>query len=70
MPSQNNGRGTALGSFPTTRLRRPRQAAWSRRLVRENTLTTDDLIWPVFVQAGEDVVTPIDSMPGQFRYSV
>jgi porphobilinogen synthase len=70
VPSQNNGRGTALGSFPTTRLRRPRQAAWSRRLVRENTLTTDDLIWPVFVQAGEDVVTPIDSMPGQFRYSV
>ena len=40
---------TAPGQFPTVRLRRTRQAAWSRRLVAENVLTTGDLIWPLFL---------------------
>ena len=39
--------------YPSTRLRRNRRAAWSRRLVRETTLTVDDLIWPIFVIEGE-----------------
>ena len=57
-------------SFPTTRLRRNRRHDWSRRLVRENTLTPDDLIWPVFVREGRDVAEPVASMPGVDRLSV
>jgi len=56
--------------FPTTRLRRTRQSAAVRGLVRQNTLTVDDLIWPVFVRDGEGVEEPIPSMPGVFRRSV
>ena len=43
-----------LGQFPTTRMRRNRQTDWSRRLIGENTLTVNDLIWPIFVQEGEN----------------
>ena len=57
-------------SFPTTRLRRNRRHDWSRRLVREHTLTPDDLIWPVFVCDGQDRAEPIGSMPGIDRLSV
>ena len=56
-------------SFPTTRLRRNRRHDWSRRLVRENTLTPDDLIWPVFVCEGRDRAEPIAAMPGVERLS-
>jgi len=56
-------------SFPTTRLRRNRRHDWSRRLVRENTLTPDDLIWPVFVCEGRDRAEPIGAMPGVERLS-
>jgi len=59
-----------LGQFPRTRLRRDRRDAWSRRLVRESTLTPADLIWPLFVQEGQDVATPIASMPGVSRLSI
>lgn len=52
------------------RMRRNRQYDWSRRLVRENSLSVDDLIWPIFVRAGSDLSEPIPSMPGVFRYSV
>ena len=41
-----------LGAFPRVRMRRNRRDDWSRRLMRENTLTADDLIWPVFVIEG------------------
>ena len=51
-------------------MRRNRATDWSRRLVREHTLTVDDLIWPVFVQEGEDLKTAIPSMPGVHRYSI
>ena len=54
----------------TTRMRRNRQTDWSRRLVRENTLTTDDLIWPLFVAEGKNHREPISSMPGVERLSV
>ncbi len=56
--------------FPTTRMRRIRQSEWSRRLARENRLTTDDLIWPIFVLEGENRREPIASMPGVDRLSV
>ena len=58
------------GQFPQTRMRRTRQFDWSRRLLRENQLTVDDLIWPVFVQSGKGQRTPISSMPGVERLSV
>lgn len=51
-------------------MRRVRQSEFSRRMVAENRLTVDDLIWPVFVQEGSQTTTPIESMPGQFRYSI
>ena len=52
------------------RLRRMRKAGWSRRLVRENQLTVDDLIWPLFLIDGENRREPIGAMPGVFRLSV
>ncbi len=52
------------------RMRRNRKADWTRRLVQENRLTVDDLIWPVFVIPGTDIVEPIPSMPGVNRMSV
>ena len=54
----------------THRPRRNRKADWSRRLMRENVLTTNDLIWPLFVVEGENIRTPVGSMPGVERLSV
>jgi len=59
-----------LGTYPTRRMRRNRRHAFSRRLVRENTLTTNDLIYPVFVVEGDDCVQPVASMPGVERLSI
>jgi porphobilinogen synthase len=55
--------------FPATRLRRNRRDDFTRRLVRENVLTVDDLIYPVFVREGQGVREPVPSMPGVERYS-
>ncbi|MDX8540215.1 porphobilinogen synthase [Mesorhizobium abyssinicae] len=52
------------------RLRRMRKADWSRRLVQENRLSVDDLIWPIFVVDGKQVREPIAAMPGVFRLSL
>ncbi len=52
------------------RMRRNRKADWTRRLVQENRLTVDDLIWPVFVVPGNGIVEPIPAMPGVNRMSV
>ena len=60
----------ATGSFPATRFRRTKRSDAMRRLVREYCVSTDDLIWPVFVQDGNDKETPIPSMPGVSRMSV
>ncbi len=54
----------------TTRPRRNRKGEWARRLVRENVLTTNDLIWPLFLVDGTGVRTPVASMPGVERLSV
>ena len=51
-------------------MRRNRRTAWSRRLVAENRLTVDDLIWPIFVHEGTGKRTPIPSMPGVDRLTV
>jgi len=52
------------------RLRRNRRSEWSRRMVRENVLTPDDLIWPLFIVDGTNVRAPVESMPDVDRLSV
>jgi len=54
----------------TTRMRRNRKSEWARRMVRENVLTTDDLIWPLFIVDGTNLRVPVASMPGVERLSV
>jgi porphobilinogen synthase len=56
--------------FPATRLRRLRQSPALRSMVSQNTLSPADLIWPMFVRDGDDIVEPISSMPGVCRMSV
>lgn len=65
MKNPNNG-----ASFPATRLRRNRANSWTRRLVAENRLSVDDLIWPIFVMDGSGQTTDIAAMPGVQRVSV
>src|SRR5215831_20301047 len=62
------GRSGALDL--TVRPRRNRRAEWVRRMVRENVLTADDLIWPLFLLDGERKRVPVASMPGVERLSV
>jgi len=57
-------------AFPATRLRRTRQTPALRALVAENSLSVDDLIWPVFVREGDGIEEPVPSMPGVVRRSV
>jgi porphobilinogen synthase len=54
----------------TRRMRRNRKSDWSRRLVRENTLTVDDLIWPLFLMDRPDARWPVDQMPGIDRVNI
>ena len=58
------------GQFPHSRMRRMRRDEFSRRLMRENVLTVNDLIWPVFVLEGENQREAISSMPGVERLSI
>ena len=59
-----------IGTYPGTRLRRNRKTEWSRRLVSENVLSTNDLIWPIFLTDGKNQKNQISTMPGVYRYSV
>jgi porphobilinogen synthase len=59
-----------LGEFPGRRMRRMRRDAFSRRLMREHRLTTDDLIYPLFVIDGAGRTEAVPSMPGVKRYTV
>jgi len=56
--------------FPGSRPRRMRKDDFSRRLMRETRLTTDDLIYPVFIIEGENATEPVQSMPGIERMTV
>jgi porphobilinogen synthase len=58
------------GEFPRTRLRRMRRDDFSRRLMRENTLSADNLIYPMFVIEGTNKREPVGSMPGVERVSI
>ncbi len=66
MSTAESGRAT----YPLTRMRRMRRDAFSRRLMRENRLSPDDLIYPVFVVEGENRREPVPSMPGVARLSI
>jgi porphobilinogen synthase len=63
-------RVTSSGLDLRIRPRRNRKADWTRRMVREHTLTVDDLIWPIFLVDGKRVHAPIASMPDVARLSV
>ena len=59
-----------VGSYPKTRLRRNRKKDWSRRLVQENALSPNDLIWPIFICEGKNTKEPIKTMPNVYKYSI
>ena len=59
-----------MPTYPTTRMRRNRTDDFVRRLVREHAVTTDDLIYPMFVIPGKNTVNDVTSMPGIHRYTV
>ena len=59
-----------LGNYPQRRMRRNRHDDFSRRMTRENRLSADDLILPVFVMEGKARTESIDSLPGVSRYTV
>ncbi len=61
---------TSAPGFPATRMRRNRKQDWSRRLVGENRLACDDLIWPLFVIDGDNKRESVESMPGVDRLSI
>ena len=58
------------GKYPALRLRRNRKTDWSRRLISENKLSTDDLILPIFLIEGKNKKIAIKTMPNVFRYSI
>ena len=60
----------SVGQFPSTRMRRNRYDAWTRRLVAENALSADDLIWPIFIIEGSGLTTDVGSMPGVQRVTL
>ena len=60
----------SVSNFPRTRLRRNRMTPFSRRLVKENSLSINDLIYPIFVTYGSNVKEEIKSMPGIYRFSL
>jgi len=61
---------TGHGRFPQVRMRRMRRDTFSRRLMRENTLSVDDLIYPMFILEGENQRETVESMPGIERLSI
>ena len=60
----------SLGQYPSTRMRRNRRDDWTRRMVAENRLHVDDLIWPIFVHEGANRRESVPSMPGVDRLSI
>ena len=58
------------GKYPSLRLRRTRKYDWSRRLIQENNLSSNDLIYPIFLMEGKNKKQAIKSMPGIYKYSI
>ena len=61
---------TGRGGFPRKRMRRMRHDDFSRRLMRESSLSVDDLIYPMFILEGEKQREAVASMPGVERVSI
>ena len=59
-----------IGKFPRTRLRRNRQSPWCRNLISETKLSSSDLILPLFITEGKNLIENIKSIPSVQRYSV
>jgi len=59
-----------IGSYPNVRMRRNRKTDWSRRLVSESNLSTNDLIWPIFIREGKSIKEEVKTMPGIYRYTL
>ena len=57
-------------NFPSSRPRRKRQSQWIRNLVSENSLSVNDLIWPIFICDGENIKDDVTSMPGVHKLSL
>jgi porphobilinogen synthase len=70
MPFEPDTSEASVSLDLTVRMRRNRRTEWARRMVRENVLTADDLIWPLFVMDGDNARQPVVSMPGVERLSV
>ena len=68
--SDYGSRANASASFPAIRMRRMRRDAFSRAMMAENVITAADLIYPVFVQEGQNLRTPVPSLPGVDRLSL
>jgi porphobilinogen synthase len=58
------------GKYPNLRLRRTRKYTWSRRLIQENNLSSNDFIYPIFLIEGKNKKQPIKSMPDIYRYTI
>ncbi len=58
------------GKYPNLRLRRNRKENWTRRLLKENTLSVNDLVLPIFIVEGKNKKEKIKSMPSVYRYSI
>jgi porphobilinogen synthase len=56
--------------YPNLRMRRTRATSWSRAMHREVAMTSNDLIWPLFVTSGRAVEDPVNTLPGVSRWSV
>ena len=59
-----------IGSYPKTRLRRLRKSKWIRDLVSESNISQNDLVLPIFVREGKNIIQPIKTMDGIKRYSI
>ena len=67
---QSGSQSAERAAYPNVRMRRTRQAEWTRRLVAENRLDVSDLIWPLFLVEGTNKRVPVQSMPGVERLSI
>ena len=67
---QRSNKQFSLNSFPRVRMRRNRLSNFSRRLISENNLSINDLIYPIFITHGSNVKEEVSSMPGIYRFSL
>ena len=58
------------GKYPNLRLRRTRKYTWSRKLIQENNLSSNDFIYPIFLMEGKNKKQPIKSMPDIYKYTI